>query len=1089
MEVGVDLSAMTQAQGTAFATSVGGIYSDLTSLIEDPDGFAAHIPEALEHVRSLTDAMAGLDLILPAPADIARKLFDYLVFIYVQRKASTLQSVLVFFGVFSAQEIPPAGGLPRYVKREVHWDVIPKLLKPEDRLRDLYHWGDPNLDSNLLLARLEPILWSLGLPSSYTGGPSPGTDGVLGLFLVVGLGPVTAGLGVETSYLAAAGASPPGLSLVPAGLVEASQTIPAGGGWEIGIKLHAAASAGYGVSIRPGGTVTLGPIPGQPPVSWKLGTDLSVSRTGVTGQRATIFGPPDGARFEAGSIGVTLHVETETNDGDIGLELAVVDGQVVIAAGKDDGFLAKVLPADGIAVEFDFTLGWSAKHGLYFRGSGGIETTLPVQLNLGPLRIPSVYLRLRLRADGKLGITVAASPSLDIGVLVASVDRIGIELAADLGPSPHLDVLFNPPTGVGILVDAGPVTGGGFLSFDYDAGRYSGVMQLQIYSVAITAIGLLDTKLPGGQPGYSFLIIITAKFPPIQLGFGFTLNGAGGLAGINRTVVVDALQAGVRSGAIDYLLFPENPVRDAAIIISDLRTFFPPAEGRYVFGPIALIGWGTPTLISAELGIVLEVPSPVRLLLLGQVSALLPDPDAAIVVLHLDILGVIDFEAKLLSIDATLRDSRVAVYTISGDMAMRLSWGEKPNFALAVGGWNPHFQPPSGFPELRRVTVALGTGDNPRITLQGYFAVTSNSAQVGASAELYAEAAGFNVHGWVGFDAIFIFTPFSFRTDISAGVAFRRGNSTMATVHLDATLTGPSPFHAWGEACLSLLFFDACVPFDATFGPTQQIEPPARDPWDVLEPAVRDPRNWSVELPPGARTVVALRKPAPDSTLVLLDPAGSATFRQKVVPLNFAIDKFGEATPTGPGHYDVSSVRVENVALAGNERTSVQDMFARGQYRKMSDQEKLSIPSFEPLDSGIRIAERGVSRGQPLGRDVQYETVIIDSEWESRTDPKRYHPTRDHQIAMLGASAKVRSLIENTGYAKFGPAPNSDPQFQLDDEQYQIVLTDDLSPDGAILSAPTTQGRARDALQAHLAKNPQDRGKYQVVPTHEAVTP
>src|SRR6266700_4400349 len=76
MEVGVDLSAMTQAQGTAFATSVGGIYSDLTSLIEDPDGFAAHIPEALEHVRSLTDAMAGLDLILPAPADIARKLFD-----------------------------------------------------------------------------------------------------------------------------------------------------------------------------------------------------------------------------------------------------------------------------------------------------------------------------------------------------------------------------------------------------------------------------------------------------------------------------------------------------------------------------------------------------------------------------------------------------------------------------------------------------------------------------------------------------------------------------------------------------------------------------------------------------------------------------------------------------------------------------------------------------------------------------------------------------------------------------------------------------------------------------------------------------
>ena len=242
-----------------------------------------------------------------------------------------------------------------------------------------------------------------------------------------------------------------------------------------------------------------------------------------------------------------------------------------------------------------------------------------------------------------------------------------------------------------------------------------------------------------------------------------------------------------------------------------------------------------------------------------------------------------------------------------------------------------------------------------------------------------------------------------------------------------------------------------------------------------------------MELPPGARTVVALLKPAPDSTLVLLDPAGSATFRQRVLPLNFAIDKFGEATPLGPRHYDVSSVRIENASLGANERTAVQDMFARGQYRKMPAHEQLSTRSFEPLDSGLRITDLGVTRGQPLGRDVQYETVIIDSEWDSRTTGT-YRPTREFQLALLGASAKVRSLIENTGYAKFGPAPNSNPQFQLADEQYQVVTAEDLSPARAIVAAPTTQGLARDALEAHLANNPQDRGKYQVVPTHEAVT-
>jgi len=1077
LEVGVDLGpSMTPEKAGSFAETVGVIYDYLLNLVENPDGFAEHIQDALDHVIAFTDAIDDLDLLLPAPQGLARKLFDYLVFSYVQSRAPTLQSLLVFLGIFAAEEIPA----------KVCWDQISKLLKPEEILYKLYGWGDANLDSNLLLSRLDALIWSLGLPSKYKGGASPGTDGVLDLFLVLGLGSVAVPLGFEAKYLPAAEAPFPGLSLVPAGLLSASQSFPVGGSWEIKISLNAQASAGYGLSVRPGG-VTLGPLPGQPQVTWKLGAEFGLVRATREGPRVILFSSPDGARLEAQSVEIALHFEGATNEGDVGIELAVADGQVVIAAGEGDGFLTKILPSDGIAVGFEFTLGWSSKRGLYFRGSGGLETTLPVQLNLGPLRINSVYLRLRLRDDGRLGITVAASPTVDMGVLVATVDRIGIELAARLEPeSPKLDVLFSPPTGVGILIDAGPVAGGGYLSFDYENGRYAGLLQLQIYSISLTAIGLLDTKLPGGQPGYSFLIIITGEFPPIQLGMGFTLNGAGGLAGIHRTVVVDALQAGVRAGSIDHILFPEDPIRDAAIIISDLRTFFPPAQGRFVFGPIALIGWGTPTMITAELGIIIELPSPVRLILLGQITATLPDPDAAVVELHLDILGVLDFEAKKLSIDATLRDSRIAAFTLSGDMAMRLTWGDKPNFALAVGGWNPHFQPPPGFPELRRITVALGSGDNPRITLQGYFALTSNTAQVGALAELYAEKGGFAINGWIGFDALFIFTPFSFRTDFSADVAFRRGGSVLATVHLDATLTGPSPFHAWGEACISILFVHACVPFDAEFGPTKHIEAPECDPWDLLEPAVRDARNWSAELPPRTHPVVALRKPSPDSTLVIIDPTGSATFRQKVVPLNFAIDKFGEATPTGAGRYDLTSVTIQGTQLAANEHTVVRDMFARGQFRKMSDQQRLSAASFEPLDSGIRITDQNVSRGAPLGHDVEYKTTLIDSKWESRALPIKYPLPRDHQMAMLGTSAKARSALENSGFARFSPGPGP-KQFQLDDEDYVIVSTDDLSIQTAILSSPTTHGRARDVLDGYLAKNPADHGKYQVVPSQEAV--
>src|SRR4029078_9274709 len=103
---------------------------------------------------------------------------------------------------------------------------------------------------------------------------------------------------------------------------------------------------------------------------------------------------------------------------------------------------------------------------------------------------------------------------------------------------------FKPPTGAGISLNAGPISGGGFLSIK--DGRYAGALELKIYSVAVKAFGVIDTKLPDGSAGFSFVIVISAEFTPIQLGLGFTLLGVGGLIGINRRVDGKALEAAVR---------------------------------------------------------------------------------------------------------------------------------------------------------------------------------------------------------------------------------------------------------------------------------------------------------------------------------------------------------------------------------------------------------------------------------------------------------------------------------------------------------------------------------------------------------------
>ena len=99
-------------------------------------------------------------------------------------------------------------------------------------------------------------------------------------------------------------------------------------------------------------------------------------------------------------------------------------------------------------------------------------------------------------------------------------------------------------------------------------------------------------------------------------------------------------------------------------------------------------------------------------------------------------IGIIDFDRGEISIDASIYDSVIAAFAITGDMALRLRWKDNPAFVVAVGGFHPGFTPPADFPSLNRLAISLATGDNPRLRLEAYFALTSNTVQFGAGFEL-----------------------------------------------------------------------------------------------------------------------------------------------------------------------------------------------------------------------------------------------------------------------------------------------------------------------------------------------------------------
>ncbi len=130
----------------------------------------------------------------------------------------------------------------------------------------------------------------------------------------------------------------------------------------------------------------------------------------------------------------------------------------------------------------------------------------------------------------KLAVEMSASFGVSLGPFAASVDRLGVLLQLDLGGGTPITFALKPPNGIGLSLDAGIVKGGGYLSVD--ANGYSGVLELKLLAVDVKAIAILNTS---GEVGFSLLTLIFGQFPPIQLSFGFTLTGIGGLIGVQHT--------------------------------------------------------------------------------------------------------------------------------------------------------------------------------------------------------------------------------------------------------------------------------------------------------------------------------------------------------------------------------------------------------------------------------------------------------------------------------------------------------------------------------------------------------------------------
>lgn len=970
------------------------------------------------------------------------------------------------------------------------FDRLPDLVRdPSAALRAEY--GSPSEDpvgfARKLFPRLHLVSSVLGVPCRYgldpegvesLGDAAPFLENALIIYAADLLAGAEAEAGVVLNP-SPADRGDLGLVLSPFGTLNTTKEV---GNWSVELGLAGAIDAvAYG---RHG--LTLLADEATTEVQASLAATLPAPEEGP----AYLLGAPNGSRLEVG--GARLKFETALSEARQSLALSadVTSSKLVIAPGDGDGFLRSILPAEGLEAKFDLGLAWSNERGLTFRGSGSLDATLPVNMSIGDvLKVPAIHLRL-LASDEHLRGEVSASVGLSIGPVNVVVEELGIaatltfpEEGGNLGEA-NLSVGFKPPKGAGLSIDANVVVGGGYLGFDPEKQEYSGILQLEIADkIAVKAIGMLTTRMPDGGGGYSLVAIIyTEGFVPIHLGFGFALTGIGGLLAINRTFDESFLRAGLKNHSLDSLLFPKDPVRNAPQILSNLNRVFPAARGHHLFGPVVQIAWGTPPVITANLALVFEFGARLRLLILAQIAAILPRHDNDLVRLQMDAVGVVDFDQGTAELDATLHDSRLLKkFVLTGDMAMRLKWEGSPNFALAVGGLHPAFNPPRGFPKLERIAINLSSGDNPRLRCEAYFALTSNTVQFGARAELYAEAGGFSIHGQLGFDVLIQFDPFSFLAEFHAHLQLKRGSTNLFKVRLEGSLAGPRPLHIKGKATFELLWWDVTIRVDKRL--VEGARPPAPEPVDVLprlKEALGDVANWTTQMPAGGRQMVTLRALSAGPTGVLLHPLGSLRVKQNVVPLNLEISRFGQGAPAAERRFEITKVRVGTDAQRGEP---VKDFFAPGQYFEMSDDEKLSRPSFEQMTAGVGFGTEGVAITGEADDWVEvgalaYETVIVAkqgpdarrSDAEEGTDKYRLSVEGMQKQARYGAAAN--SEVRRTGKAKYRAAVG---KYRVAREGWSVVSAETMAVSplaGTEEAKPTSYTEAAEALRKLKQENP-----------------
>lgn len=964
------LDALTTARVSGTSIEVGAAYA----------GLATAVPDLVSRLRNVAAGFeASPDWL--ARTDIAGQFFPRLFDLVVMRTVSTSAppafAVGAMAGIFVLQpfDADPTNFRTAHLRHIVRWDRLALLLTDPVRLvRETFGWGTPDLAVDALALTIGGLLGLVGLPvqtrplprraeERLTGRslPEADADPKLQLFasLLKGFGPAAVDVGVSVYGLRPSAGADGGVGFVP--YVRGSTKAQFAVSESVGLDVDGLADvqAGVAVNVRPGSVDVKVGVFGDGPLS-ALTRRVSLRLTIAGGdQPTTLLSIPGGSRVEYTALTLDIGVRPGTGAAPQPfVEIGLTGATFLLDVSEAGALIGALIPKDAVQADVDLRIGWAGGQA-YLGGSDDLTARFPVNRWLGPIELQTVYIGLAPSARGGIPVELTATVHVGLGPLDVLIERIGLSATLDfpggggnLGPA-QLDLGFRPPVGLGVEMDAGVMQGGGYLSVDLAGDRYAGVLHFKLSFLGVTAYGIVE-HAPGA--GMSFVAVLGVRFwPGIQLGFGFAVTGIGGLVGLNRRANTDLLRERLASGAAGNVLFCDDPVANAPTLLGDLDAFFPVAADTFVVGPTFQIGWLAP-IVRLDVAVLIELPGPSKIIILGSIKVLIgADETFALLYLRMDFLGVLDFEQRLLSLDAYLVNSHaLGIFRLTGGMAFRLSYGDNPYILLSIGGFHPRFDPgPLNLPAIPRVGAVLDVSVVARVylRLELYTAFTSNTLQLGAHVEAGLELGPISAHGYLTFDALIQFRPFMFDIEFAAGFSVEVFDVSLCSVDIRGRLSGPGPLVVHGEATVRLLFLKVSGSITVELGGSvgDKIDP-VLSIVRAMEPELAKLENLRAD---GFDAGVVLKPEAPVAG-VLVSPLGSLIWEQKRAPLDTLVDRF-EGAPLAGSH------QLQLEAPPGWTITEERDWFSPGRFTSLDlkASQSLNNATFQELRSGVRLGSAG----------------------------------------------------------------------------------------------------------------------------------